>query len=367
MICKQCTQPKTAHGFTLLRALKEEGIHITNPLYHSTSPNKIQSILTSGVRARAGGPHNDAYWGNAICLSRNLEFLKYTTPFGGGQVILVLDKAALQSKFKVHPYDWYEDKKHEEDASKRLLQKNYNFEYEERVTDKYRSPKDLRELKPKEIPDEIPEGYEDMFCLPKETVIPAKFIRAVVITQTAFHDSQHMWYEIDKHTPVIIRIGSKYEPLRVGKDKPYTFDTRTAKKLAGLLEGQLRMDGFYDHEEIEDEEYEEGNEDGIEPIGSVEAKASFYLPTNHIGPEEKALLTQAGSNRNVRWELNKFWELGYIDEIDLTGEDLYHEDDEDDDDDEDSEKEPIALEVYLKVSFSPEEWKKYKQKLPYDL
>lgn len=238
---------KTANTYSLQRALKKEGISIPFPLYHSTSAKFVESILTSGLKARAGGPKNDAYWGNAICLSRNLDFLLTDPNFGAAGVILVLDRNEIKNKFKTHAYDYFHDRDSLPGLQKgRFYTKHRLFEFEERVTDKKKSPSQTEDIKDL--------GETGDYCLPKEVVIAPKYIKAVVITQSVYLSNYEYWDELDSHIHVFIRKGKNFKPLDKEDYNRYSVDIDEAliretaytllDNLEGMSEGRSRYPGY---------------------------------------------------------------------------------------------------------------------------
>lgn len=97
---------KKASWGTLKHVLSTAGVSIASPLFHSTSIMNAEKILAQGFKARAGGPHNDAYHDNSVCFTRNLDFSK-RGDFGSGQVIFILDRTMLANRFHLYGYDWY--------------------------------------------------------------------------------------------------------------------------------------------------------------------------------------------------------------------------------------------------------------------
>lgn len=168
MICKQCSLKKQSAFFTLKQLLVQEGLHVSHPVFHSTSYENADDILTTGFKARAGGPGNDAYKDNSVCFSRNLCFAEEDR-FGRGEVIFVLDLNKLKNRFKSYTIDYHSrdidstKKLTPDEKQQQIFKKRKNprtFEYEERIS---RSPKNIRDLNE------------------PETVIPPKYIEAVII------------------------------------------------------------------------------------------------------------------------------------------------------------------------------------------
>lgn len=167
--------------------LSSLGVDISKPLFHSTSLNNFKSIAKGGLRARAGGPGNDAYDDNAVCFSRNLDFLLNVNFFGSGQVILVYDYKELRTKFKSYPIDYYSGT-----TKSDLTGKHDPYEFEERFSN---------------TPYTMEKSEGDEFCI-RETVIPPKYLKAIIV-KSAFWD-KNPYFFINTGLPVILREGLSY-------------------------------------------------------------------------------------------------------------------------------------------------------------
>ena len=175
---------KKALYFNLKKELAQQDIHLASPIFHATSYKNAFGILNTGFKAREGGKGNDAYYDNAICFTRDLNYLLSNSFFGGTQAILVLDKNELKAAgFKVYPFEF--NMQRYRDVPDMFIKKYWgkakpNFEAEERVSrtapilDKFNR---LKENATKEAWDELVQEYLAM----PETVIRPKFIKAVVV------------------------------------------------------------------------------------------------------------------------------------------------------------------------------------------
>lgn len=191
-ICKSCSVGKTSAYASLKRLFAQHDIQITHPVFHSTSYSNADKILSGGFKARAGGPLNDAYHDNSICFTRNLCFSEEETfGFGDGEVIFVLDLNELKNRFKAYPYDYHSrdidsTKKLTPDEKRQQLEKQRKhpktYEYEERIS---RPPSSK-----------------------KETVIPPKYIKAILIKGS---NGRFFWWEWHEKFPFFLRsVGDRY-------------------------------------------------------------------------------------------------------------------------------------------------------------
>lgn len=178
-ICKTCTQTKIAHYAQLKPLLAQLGVYISQPLYHSTTREKAESILVNGFKAKAGGTGNDAYYDNAVCFTRNLEFAKSNS---FGDITFILDSRELKSRFHLYPYDWHESSGWAEQHKSKPVDPNnpYEFEYQQKHPDWFEY-EERASNSPANAPHKfLPQEQQDSMCL-IETVIPAKYIKAILV------------------------------------------------------------------------------------------------------------------------------------------------------------------------------------------
>ena len=190
MICKTCQHNKIAHWAQLKTVLADAGINIGTPLFHSTSLANAKKIVATGFKAQAGGEHNDSYWDNAVCFTRNLDFAK-AEMFGDSQAIFIMDANQLKSRFHTYSYDWHDINKDE--ISQYTRKSPQHFEYEERVSvepSKFKTKRDMA-------------NSEDGFCL-MGTVIKPSYIKAVLVhkIRESFPDIPTFYYKNNRYLPM---------------------------------------------------------------------------------------------------------------------------------------------------------------------
>ena len=174
------------------------GVFISQPLFHSTGFSKFQKISESGLKAKAGGPYNDAYHDNAVCFTRNVDFLYNNIDFfGAAQVVIVLDGVELGNKFKKYPFDYYPGSK----ALIRGDQKTDDYEFEERIS----------------IAPPVRDSGKDLeeFCL-RETTISPKYFKCLLVKES-FWDKNTAFF-INLGIPVIIVDGKNFRIPEKGVD-----------------------------------------------------------------------------------------------------------------------------------------------------
>ena len=98
---------KLGSGYRVLSELRKAGLEIREPFYHATGYSGGARILSSGFKAKAGGEGNDAYYDNALCFTRNFEYTQEKL-FGNSDIIFVLDRAELKTRYKVYPYNYFQ-------------------------------------------------------------------------------------------------------------------------------------------------------------------------------------------------------------------------------------------------------------------
>jgi hypothetical protein len=162
--------------------LKDMGVSVSSPLFHTLTKADLSNVLTQGLRSRAK-TRGQSYHDNAICFSRNLCFLQNInlSHIGDkGQIILVLDKNDLTQHFKTYPIKYYD-----------YANKSYTKmdEYEERVShDPYYKGEHGKQYK-------------------KETVIPPNLFKAVILSNDGVAYKGQI-----KNIPTIIYNNGNYSP-----------------------------------------------------------------------------------------------------------------------------------------------------------
>ena len=97
---------KLGTGAKLQNTFRRYGLHIQEPLYHATSLRTCPLILEQGFRSKVAGGANDAYYDNALCFTRAFSYTLKDV-FGSSEVVFVVDKKELKSRYKIYPYNWY--------------------------------------------------------------------------------------------------------------------------------------------------------------------------------------------------------------------------------------------------------------------
>lgn len=202
---------KTSHYASLKQLLTQEGLHIYQPLFHSTSYGKGLKIVQQGFRARAGDIDGDAHADNAICFTRSLTFATTQTMFGGGEVIFILDERQLKARYHTYPYDWSSIQFDDKSSKKPDV-----FEHETRIS-----------LTPGHTKDDVGD-----YCV-TETIIQPRFIRAVLVKRLG---SNKRFIEGVRGIgiPVILYRGNKYVTLAEAETQAHKLTKVDAAFLKGL-------------------------------------------------------------------------------------------------------------------------------------
>ena len=158
----------------LKSVLSDAGVSITQPLFHSTHAATANKIMQTGFHARAGNGGDNAYWDNAVCFSRDMNYVLRGI-FGGAEAIFVVDKSELRSRYKVYPLDYFSlrdmNTRHYQ-LYRQLAKDPAKFEAEERVS---LTPSVVERMKAD------PDLSKDDLLEERETVIPPKYIKAVIL------------------------------------------------------------------------------------------------------------------------------------------------------------------------------------------
>ena len=216
---------KRSSYFALKNVLKEQGVAVSEPLFHATSFTNAPSIIQTGFKARAGGPHNSGYYDNAVCFSRNLNYILKGL-FGGAQVIFIVDRRELKAAgFKTYAFDYnfirYAFGK--DPSFKKYLSAAKNkgnaFEFEERISRSKPYTKKLQEWE--DQGKDFDDLEAELFAQP-ETVIPHRFIKALVVlgevTGPAYNQADA--YSLTRNNQKLYRPHMQLEKLCLDHDIP---------------------------------------------------------------------------------------------------------------------------------------------------